>query len=90
MVNGYYGIEPFTGRNIKNCLFSSFECLLSKATDSSDSQRDYTKCQYSRKSGKKVVLYLFAKEHNGHNDYEFILLEVGSPFLLKHITSYKE
>ncbi len=38
--NGYYGIEQFTRRNKKNlCLYNSYECLLSKVTGNSDSQR---------------------------------------------------
>ncbi len=76
--NGYYGIEPFTRHNnffFNLSLFGGYECLLSKSTGNSDSQR-LQKYQYSGSWGKKVVLYLLAKVHKGHSGYVLILLEM--------------
>ena len=66
----YYGIEPFTRRNLKkkSAFLVAASVCCQKATGNSDSQR-LQKYQYSVNWGKKVVLYLLAKVYNGHNGY---------------------
>ncbi len=59
----------------KLSLFSSYECLLSKVTGNSDSQRPQ-KITVLRELRYEMVPYLLAKVYNGHNCYILILLEM--------------